>query len=541
MSGHAAALPWQRFFRAGRAHGPYLVAVGVVIFGAVVVWIGWRDIGAAAIAVSLPLVVSLMAVELLALALRVAKWRIVLGPNADAARMALISKAGGNLSPGRIGEFAPLAVRKHRTARMGAWILADRLLEMAATLLLGVAGLVLWAGAGHAAMAAWTTVILAGIVVATYLLAHPRNANSVAQRLPHGRLRSTITLLQTIGAELRGLAPRLPALCGLTLFAKTLDLVIGLLLYAAFGAWVPLALLAAAQCVHALASALPFAPNATGIPYVAAAAFLHETAGVSPEVLAAAVAVRYVAGNLIFWGAFAAVVMPVRGARFRHQGELFDYLSNEGVLYAYTDDSLARLRALAPYPARALDVGCGDGAISAALGASTMFSFDISPHCAKLANAKGVVASVADAERGLPYGDNVFDTVFCIDVLHHMHEAWPSLFPELRRVLRPGGALIIVEPDARNPFVRWTQAPGSPIRVAPWHNEPAIEPVELGARLIALGFVPAVEPIQIDGAQRVRSVFPLWQRLLKAPFVIALAWWCRNQPNKFAMVARKPT
>jgi len=37
-----------------------------------------------------------------------------------------------------------------------------------------------------------------------------------------------------------------------------------------------------------------------------------------------------------------------------------------------------------------------------------------------------------------------------------------------------------------------------------------------------------------------RSVFPWWQRLLKAPFVLALAAWHGNRPNKFAIVARKP-
>lgn len=541
MSGHAAALPWQRMFRAGRAHAPYFAAAGIVVFGAAVVWIGWRDIGEAALAVSLPFVAALMAVEVVALILRVWKWRIVLGANENAARLAFLSKAGGNLSPGRIGEFAPLAARQYRTARLGSWILADRILEMAATLLLGMIGFVVWSGAGHATMAAWTAVLLAGVVTGTGVLAHPRIATSIAARLPLGRIHNCFAITHTIGAELRSLGPKLPVLSALTLLAKALDLVVGLLLYAALGAWVPLALLAAAQCVHALASALPFAPNATGIPYVAAAAFLHETAGVSPEILAAAVAVRYVAGNLVFWGAFAAVVIPLRrAAAFRDQGELFDHLSGEGVLYAYTDDSLRKLRALRPQPGRALDVGCGDGAISAALGAPAMFSFDLSARCAKLAHAKGVTAAVADARRGLPYANESFDTVYCIDVLHHMHDAWSALFPELARVLRPGGALVIVEPDARNPFVRWTQAPRSPIRVAPWHDEPAIEPLELAARLITLGFTPIIEPIQIEGAQQIRSVFPLWQRLLKAPFVMALAWACRNRPNKFAMLARKP-
>jgi hypothetical protein len=97
-----------------------------------------------------------------------------------------------------------------------------------------------------------------------------------------------------------------------------------------------------------------------------------------------------------------------------------------------------------------------------------------------------------------------------------------------------------VEPDARNPFVRWTQAPGSPLRVAPFDNEPAIDPEMVLPLLERRGYESTCAPIHIDGEQVERSVFPMWQRLAKAPFVYALAFWCRSLPNKFAIVATKP-
>lgn len=150
------------------------------------------------------------------------------------------------------------------------------------------------------------------------------------------------------------------------------------------------------------------------------------------------------------------------------------------------------------------------------------------------------MTSVGDAAAGLPFKTAAFDTVTCIDVLHHLGQVWDEIFDELDRVLRPGGCLCIVEPDARNPFVRWTQAPNSPIRVAPWHDEPAIDPLELITRLESLGYEYTCEPIHIEGRQTERSVFPMWQRVLKAPFVMALAWYFRTSPNKFALVARKP-
>lgn len=222
------------------------------------------------------------------------------------------------------------------------------------------------------------------------------------------------------------------------------------------------------------------------------------------------------------------------------QAELFDQLAAGPDLYVYEPESLARLNALAPHKGCVLDAGCGDGAIGAALDGGPVIGFDISARCARRACERGVRALVADALGSLPFPDAAFDTVYCVDVLHHLDRQWAQVLGELDRVLRPGGRMVIVEPDARNPFVRWTQAPRSPIRVAPWPNEPAIDPAELIPPLEARGYKLDCSPITIEGRQCVRSVFPMWQRLLKAPFVMTLAWWYRHKPNKFALVARRP-
>jgi SAM-dependent methyltransferase len=222
------------------------------------------------------------------------------------------------------------------------------------------------------------------------------------------------------------------------------------------------------------------------------------------------------------------------------QAALFDALATNDCLYRYEPDTLARINALLGDKGRTLDVGCGDGAIGAAIDGNPVFGFDISHRCAKLTAARGEAAVVASALGAFPFANAVFDTVFCVDVLHHLEQKWSMVFNELNRVLRPGGALVIVEPDARNPFVRWTQAPNSPIRVAPFNNEPAIEPPELLPILDALGFQSECTPINIDGEQVVRNIFPLWNRLLKAPFVMVMARLYANMPNKFAIVARKP-
>lgn len=223
----------------------------------------------------------------------------------------------------------------------------------------------------------------------------------------------------------------------------------------------------------------------------------------------------------------------------RPQAALFDRLAARDKLYDYPPASLAKLDALVEHKGLTLDIGCGDGSIAAALRGGHVVAFDVSERCAALCARRGVPALVADAHQALPFTSNGFDTVYCVDVLHHLERQWEALLVEIWRVLKPGGTLVIVEPDARNPFVRITQAPGSLLRVAPFDNEPAIDSDELVPLLEAQGYECRCSPIHIVGEQVERNVFPMWQRLLKAPFVLALAFLYRNRPNKFAIVATK--
>ena len=223
----------------------------------------------------------------------------------------------------------------------------------------------------------------------------------------------------------------------------------------------------------------------------------------------------------------------------RRQAALFDALAAGDQLYVYPEESLCKLNALVTNKGRTLDVGCGDGVISAALDAPRVFGFDLSSRCARLSTRRGVPSVVADGTATLPFATESFDTVYCVDVLHHLEGKQPTLLNEMHRILRSSGTLAIVEPDARNPFVRITQAPDSLLRVAPYNNEPAVDPSDLLPLLQKLGFTCTCNPIHITGEQVVRSVFPLWQRLAKAPFVLALAFLYRKRPNKFAILAQK--
>jgi ubiquinone/menaquinone biosynthesis C-methylase UbiE len=106
--------------------------------------------------------------------------------------------------------------------------------------------------------------------------------------------------------------------------------------------------------------------------------------------------------------------------------------------------------ALLPDPAgkRVLDVGCGSGPLSAWLvshGAEVV-GFDASPSMVRQAQHRGLTAAtfrVADLAEPLDFlEDASIDVVVASLVLHYLRD-WIGPLRELRRVLRPGGALVM--------------------------------------------------------------------------------------------------
>jgi SAM-dependent methyltransferase len=94
-----------------------------------------------------------------------------------------------------------------------------------------------------------------------------------------------------------------------------------------------------------------------------------------------------------------------------------------------------------------LDAGCGSGPLFAALRdrGAIVTGFDSSIKMLELARQRiGADAGlhVADLGSPLPFPDGAFDDVVASLVLHYL-QGWSAPLTELRRVLRPGGRLIM--------------------------------------------------------------------------------------------------
>jgi SAM-dependent methyltransferase len=100
-----------------------------------------------------------------------------------------------------------------------------------------------------------------------------------------------------------------------------------------------------------------------------------------------------------------------------------------------------------------LDIGCGSGEDIEYISrvSKHITGVDISPEAISAFQATGFNGIVADV-KNLPFPDGSFDFVVCPAVLHHLigQGKLDDFIVEFVRVLKPGGYLLALEPNAYN-------------------------------------------------------------------------------------------
>jgi ubiquinone/menaquinone biosynthesis C-methylase UbiE len=146
--------------------------------------------------------------------------------------------------------------------------------------------------------------------------------------------------------------------------------------------------------------------------------------------------------------------------------EAYSVVNETGLVTAYYERPAMLALAGDVAARRILDAGCGSGPLVAALRDRGAIVTGIDKSAGMLEMARRRLGDDADlqvAELGqpLPFPDDTFDDVTASLVLHYL-EDWGPALAELRRVLKPGGRLIV---SVNHPFSENL-----------WHREAGLEP-----------------------------------------------------------------
>jgi SAM-dependent methyltransferase len=99
-----------------------------------------------------------------------------------------------------------------------------------------------------------------------------------------------------------------------------------------------------------------------------------------------------------------------------------------------------------PPAARILDAGCGSGRNMIELARrGSVTGVEVSDMSVCLARARDAGEVIAGSVLQMPFESASFDLVVCLDVIEHLEDDLAAL-RELRRVIKPGGALLVTVP-----------------------------------------------------------------------------------------------
>ncbi len=132
--------------------------------------------------------------------------------------------------------------------------------------------------------------------------------------------------------------------------------------------------------------------------------------------------------------------------------------------YAVLLEEIARWHVKNDRSFSVLDVGCGTGTLAGQLAATpwpvTAVGLDYAPSMCAQASRKAAGAGASDQARfvagdseHLPFADGSFDVITCSNSFHHYPDQ-QAVVKEMRRLLAPGGRLIIID-GFRDNVIGW--------------------------------------------------------------------------------------
>lgn len=94
---------------------------------------------------------------------------------------------------------------------------------------------------------------------------------------------------------------------------------------------------------------------------------------------------------------------------------------------------------------RILDIGCGDGVLLSFIKNAKLYGVDLDQTSLDFAATKVNAKFIQAPATKLPFKNNCFDVVLAAEIIEHLTQP-KKLIQEVKRVLKPGGYLIITTP-----------------------------------------------------------------------------------------------
>ncbi len=145
---------------------------------------------------------------------------------------------------------------------------------------------------------------------------------------------------------------------------------------------------------------------------------------------------------------------------------------------------------------RAVEIGCGTGNLLSSLakahGKISFLGLDIDEKLITFAQGKPPLPNARFECVGpeATFPEASCDFIFSVDMLHHVREH-PAFLRRTRRMIRPGGRWIVMEPNIWHPYMFWFQermrrAGHDEDHFRPWSVEPLFR--EAGFRVLSKGY-----------------------------------------------------